>query len=213
MTLAGLLASPGVEERCALRSRFGFLALHGGLEQATAELATEASERSGASLYAVIQPPDLRWHIPSHQFDPAESAVLAQYLAHVEVVVSLHGYGGLRGSDDRWTTVLVGGANRALAADLAQRLRARLPHYTWLDDLTRIPPHLRGVHPDNPVNRPAEAGAQLELPPRARGYGRYWADHTGPAWPAHPAVLLEVLVAVAKARRKVERETIRNRDS
>jgi len=213
MTLAALLATPGVEERCVLRSRFGFLALHGGLEQATAELATEAAERAGASLYAVVQPPDLRWHIPSHRFDPAESPVLARYLAHVEVVVSLHGYGGLRGSDDRWTTVLIGGANRVLAADLASRLRAPLPHYTWLDDLTRIPPHLRGVHPDNPVNRPAEAGAQLELPPRARGFGRYWADHTGTGWPAHPAALLDVLVAVAQARRKVEPEAIKNLDS
>src|SRR4051812_29239905 len=167
MTFAGLLATEGVEERCVLRSRFGFLALHGGLEQSTAELATEAAERAGASLYAVVQPTDLRWHIPSNQFDPDGSAALTDFLAHVDAVVSLHGYGGLRDSDDRWTTVLVGGANRALAAELAGDLRTALDHYTWLDEIERIPVHLRGVHPANPVNRPRHGGVQLELPPRA----------------------------------------------
>jgi phage replication-related protein YjqB (UPF0714/DUF867 family) len=210
MTFAGLLATDGVEERCALRSRFGFLALHGGLEQSTAELATEAAARAGASLYAVVQPSDLRWHIPSNQFDPTASAALAGFLEHVDAVVSLHGYGGLRGSDDRWTTVLVGGANRALAAELAADLRAALDHYTWLDEIDRIPGHLRGVHPDNPVNRPRHGGVQLELPPRARGYGRYWADFDGPGWPPHPAVLLDVLAAFAT--RKVESDNIKNLD-
>jgi phage replication-related protein YjqB (UPF0714/DUF867 family) len=210
MTFAGLLATAGVEERRVLRSRFGFLALHGGLEQATAELATEAAQRAGASLYAVVQPPDLRWHIPSNQMHPAASPALAGFLDHVEVVVSLHGYGGLRDSDDRWTTVLVGGGNRPLAAELAADLRTALDHYTWLDDLDRIPGHLRGVHPDNPVNRPRLGGVQLELPPRARGYGRYWADFDGPGWPPHPAVLLDVLVSFA--RRKVERKAIKNLD-
>jgi phage replication-related protein YjqB (UPF0714/DUF867 family) len=229
MTFAGLLATVGVEERSVLRSRFGFLALHGGLEQATAELATEAAQRAGASLYAVVQPPDLRWHIPSNQMHPAASPALAGFLDHVEMVVSLHGYGGLRtpstvgsasgsppvasgpvSADDRWTTVLVGGANRVLAAELAADLRTALDHYTWLDDIDRIPGHLRGVHPDNPVNRPRLGGVQLELPPRARGYGRYWADFDGPGWPPHPAVVLDVLVSFA--RRKVERNTIKNLD-
>jgi phage replication-related protein YjqB (UPF0714/DUF867 family) len=199
MTLAGLLATPGVEERCIIRSRFGFMAVHGGLERATAELATEAAERAGASLYAVVQPTDLRWHIPSKQFDPAESPALAEFLDHVDTVVSLHGYGGLRTSDDRWTTVLVGGGTRELAADLATALRATLPEYTWLDDRDLIPPTLAGVHPDNPVNRPRGGGAQLELPPRARGFGRYWADFEGPGWPPHPAALIDVLAEFATA--------------
>jgi phage replication-related protein YjqB (UPF0714/DUF867 family) len=211
MTLAGLLATPGVQERCALRSRFGFLALHGGLEQATAELASEAAERAGASLYAVVQPPDLRWHVPSMRFDPADSAALSGFLDHVDLVVSLHGYGGLRTSDDRWTTVLVGGANRALAADLAACLRAALPHYTWLDDLDRIPPRLAGVHPANPVNRPRGGGVQLELPPRVRGYGRYWAAFEGDGWPPHSVALLDQLVEFAMT--KVEPNGIKNLDS
>lgn len=202
MTFPDLLATPGVEERCVVRSRVGFLALHGGLERSTAELATDAAERAGASLYAVVQPPDLRWHVPSRQFDPRVSPALRAFLDHVEAVVSLHGYGGLRDSDDRWTTVLVGGANRLLAAELAARLRARLPEYTWLDELDRIPPHLRGVHPDNPVNRPRAGGVQLELPPRARGFGRYWAEFDAPGWPPHPAGLVDVLASFA--REKVE---------
>jgi phage replication-related protein YjqB (UPF0714/DUF867 family) len=31
-----------------------------------------------------------------------------------------------------------------------------------------MPSTLRGVHPDNPVNRPRAGGVQLELPPRIR---------------------------------------------
>jgi phage replication-related protein YjqB (UPF0714/DUF867 family) len=210
MTFAGLLASPGVEERCELRSRFGFLALHGGLERATAELATEAADRAGASLYAVVQPTDLRWHIPSMEFDPTCSARLADFLEHVDVVVSLHGYGGLRGSDDRWTTVLVGGGNRRLAAELAGRLRTALPPYTWIDDIDRIPAHLRGVHPANPVNRPRGGGVQLELPPRVRGFGRYWAGFDDPGWAPHPAAVIDVLAHFAAT--KPEHDAIKNLD-
>jgi phage replication-related protein YjqB (UPF0714/DUF867 family) len=35
---------------------------------------------------------------------------------------------------------------------------------------------LRGLHPANPVNRVRNGGVQLELPPRVRGYGRYWDE-------------------------------------
>jgi phage replication-related protein YjqB (UPF0714/DUF867 family) len=200
-----------VEERCVLRSNFGFLALHGGLEQATAELATAAAASAGASLYAVVQPDDLRWHVPSNRFELAASPLLAGFCAHVDFVVSLHGYGGLRGSDDRWTTVLVGGGDRRLAALVGGRLRAALPQYTWLDDLERIPSHLRGVHPDNPVNRTRAGGVQLELPPRVRGFGRFWADFAGPGLPPHTARFLAELVAIAGM--KLERQDINNLDS
>jgi phage replication-related protein YjqB (UPF0714/DUF867 family) len=166
--LSALLEYPGVEERSVLRSRFGFLALHGGLEQGTAEIAAQAADASGASLYAVVQPEDLRWHVPSLQFDPEHSDALATFLEHVAVVVSVHGYGGLRGSDDRWVTALVGGGNRTLAADLALMLREALPHYRFVDDIACMPPELRGVHPANPVNRPRAGGVQVELPPRVR---------------------------------------------
>ena len=166
--LDALLALDGVEERIELRSRFGFLALHGGLEEATAEIATAAAADAGASLYAVVQPDDLRWHVPSHRYDPRHSVGLARFLAHVDVVASVHGFGGMRGHDDRWTTALLGGANRALAGAAAGALRDALPGYRWIDDLDAMPPHLRGVHPDNPVNRTRRHGVQIELPPRVR---------------------------------------------
>jgi phage replication-related protein YjqB (UPF0714/DUF867 family) len=76
----GLLATNGVEERFAARSRFGLCALHGGLEQGTAEIAEAAAARAGASFYAVVQPDDLRWHIPSHRYDPAVSDELRAFL-------------------------------------------------------------------------------------------------------------------------------------
>jgi phage replication-related protein YjqB (UPF0714/DUF867 family) len=181
-----LLATPGVEERCVLGSSFGFLALHGGLEAHTAEIAQAAAVASNASYYAVVQPDDLRWHVPSHAFDPAHSDALVAFLHHVDCVVSVHGFGGLRGSDDRWITGLLGGSNRALAARLAALLREALPGYHWLDDLDRIPSHLRGVHPDNPVNRPVRGGVQLELPPRVR------------RTPGDAAALIGALAAVAR---------------
>lgn len=176
MTLPELLAHEGVRECLHLGSPVGFLALHGGLERGTFEIAQEASRRSGASLYAVVQPTDLRWHLPSATYDPAHSDALAAFLDHVDVIVSVHGYGGLVTSDDRWTTVLVGGSGRELAARLATSLRHALPGYTFLDDIESMPSRLRGVHPENPVNRAAGGGVQLELPPRVRGYGRYWDD-------------------------------------
>ena len=163
-----LLATPGVQERCCFGSSFGFLALHGGLEAGTAEIAQAAAVASNASVYAVVQPSDVRWHVPSHAFDPSQSDALEAFLAHVECVVSVHGFGGLRGDKDRWITGLLGGSHRVLAAQLADRLRDALPRYHWIDDLEGIPAHLRGVHPRNPVNRPRFGGVQIELPPRVR---------------------------------------------
>ena len=50
-----------------------------------------------------------------------------------------------------------------------------------LDDLDAIPSELRGQHPRNPVNRPAEQGVQIELPPSIRWNVREWgwSDHEG----------------------------------
>jgi phage replication-related protein YjqB (UPF0714/DUF867 family) len=164
--LAALLATPGVEEVCRLHGRFGFMALHGGnLERGTDRIARAAAERSGSSFYAVRQPDDLRWHLPSVEYDPEASPALAAFVAHVDTVVTVHGYG----REGLWTTLLVGGRNRALAAHLGGALRAELGDgFTVLDDLMSIPRPLRGLHPRNPVNLPAGGGAQLELPPRVR---------------------------------------------
>jgi phage replication-related protein YjqB (UPF0714/DUF867 family) len=189
--LHDLLATAGVEERFAARSRFGICALHGGLEQGTAEIAETAAAAAAASFYAVVQPDDLRWHVPSHRYDPALSSGLRSFLSGIDFVISVHGFGGVRDADDRWTTALLGGTNRELAAELAGTLTATLPHYRWIADLDAMPPHLRGLHPANPVNRVAFGGVQLELPPRVRRPG---ADYD---------TLVSVLAAVAgDARRR-----------
>lgn len=164
--LAELLAHPGVVETCVLRSAFGLLAPHGGnLEQGTDGIAARAADRAGASLYTVSQPADLYWHVPSVAFDPAASPALARFLAHVDTVVAIHGYG----REGMWTTVLVGGGNRALAGRLSGTLQTRLGDgFRVVDDVAAIPAGLRGLHPRNPVNLPRHGGAQLELPPRVR---------------------------------------------
>src|SRR5438067_4983734 len=95
-TLTALLGCDGVSEHCVLRSRrVGFLSLHGGLEATTFEIASEAARRSDASLYAVVQPDELRWHLPSQRFDPSESPQLDAFCTHVTTAISLHGFGGL----------------------------------------------------------------------------------------------------------------------
>jgi phage replication-related protein YjqB (UPF0714/DUF867 family) len=155
-----------VEEVCQLRSRLGFLAFHGGnLERVTDDIALIAAERAGASAYAVVQPPGLRWHIPSSRVVPDASPLLASFLDHVDVAIAIHGYG----RQGHWNAVLLGGTNRDLAAALAAGLRAALDGHDVIDDLERVPAELRGLHPDNPVNRPRLGGVQMELPPRVRG--------------------------------------------
>ena len=168
---ADLLDHDGVEEDLVLRGRFGFMAFHGGnLEEGTDVIAAAAAEASGASLYAVRQPADLRWHIPSVEVVPDDSTALAEFLDHVDVVVAVHGYG----RQDMWTTLLLGGRHRELAAHVAGHLRTAMPGYTVVDALEDIPPELRGVHRANPVNRCASRGVQLELPPRTRSRVPMW---------------------------------------
>ncbi len=165
MTFAALLAHPGVDEVCELRGSFGFMAFHGGaLEEMTDVIAATAAARCDASYYGVHQPAGMAWHIPSIEVTPAASDTLARFLQHVNVVVTVHGYG----RREMFTHVLLGGRNRRLADHLAGHLGARLPAYRIVTDLASIPPELRGMHPANPVNLPAEQGVQVELPPRVR---------------------------------------------
>ena len=94
MVLRDLLASPGVVEVCELRSRFGFLAVHGGsLEQVTDQVAIESARLAEASVYAIQQPIGFRWHVPAIAMDPSDSIELARFLDHVDVLVSVHGFG------------------------------------------------------------------------------------------------------------------------
>lgn len=193
---ADLLSSPGVEEHVALRSRVGFLALHGGLEQATAEIAAEAAARASASWSAVVQPAGSAWHLPSHRFDPDESPRLQDVLAHCEIVVSLHGFG----RTDLWTSVLVGGAERGLAEQISVELRTRLPEYEIVDDIDAIPAELRGLDARNPVNRTSGGGVQLELPPRVRGMGPHWRDSNHIGFAPHTEALVDALASFAIAK-------------
>jgi phage replication-related protein YjqB (UPF0714/DUF867 family) len=163
-SLSALLSEPGVTEVSRLRSRFGFLAIHGGgLEQMTDVIAERAAEAADASVYLLRHPDRYPHHLPSALFDPGESRRLATFLDHVDVAVSLHGYGRI----GRSTQLLAGGRNRALAAHLARHIQ--LPSYQVVTDLDAIPRELRGLHPDNPVNRVRDGGTQLELSVRVRG--------------------------------------------
>lgn len=191
-----LLAHPGVEELCELRSSFGFMAFHGGsLEEHTDVVARLSAEKSGASYYGVHQPPDLKWHIDSHKIAPSDSPALASFINHVDVVVTVHGYGrkGL------FTTLLLGGRNRELASHVAQHLRSWLPGYDIEHDLQQIPAELAGQHPLNPVNLPRGGGVQIELPPRVRGKSPYWSNWEGPALTPHTQALVNGLVAAASS--------------
>jgi phage replication-related protein YjqB (UPF0714/DUF867 family) len=189
-----LLAHPGVEEVLELGSTFGFMAYHGGsLEEATDVVAREAATRSGASLYAVVQPPDFRWHIPSTAVRPEHSEALTAFLDHVDIVVTVHGYG----RQGLFTSLLLGGRNRELADHVGTHLRGALPAYEIVTDLEGIPSELRGQHHANPVNLPRQAGVQLELPPRVRGSSPLWWDWEGPGLVPHTESLIAALAAAA----------------
>jgi phage replication-related protein YjqB (UPF0714/DUF867 family) len=191
---ADLLAQPGVVEVAELRSRFGFMAFHGGsLEAATDVIATAAAEASDASLYTVIQPDGMQHHLPSIQVSPAESPTLARFLEHVDMVVTVHGYGRA----GFWHKLLLGGGNRPLAEHVGDCLRPALPAYDIVTDLDEIPVPLRGLNPANPVNRPRNGGVQIELPPRVRGATPLWADWEGEGLNPHTQALVDGLAAAA----------------
>jgi phage replication-related protein YjqB (UPF0714/DUF867 family) len=155
------------------------MAFHGGnLERCTDVIATEVAERTGSSLYAVVQAPPLRQHIPSTAFDPTHSPALASFIDHVDVVIAIHGYG----REDRFWDLLLGGRNRELAAHVGAHLRGGLDErFGIVDDVEEIPAGLRGQHSDNPVNLPTDAGVQIELPPTTRWNREEseWSDWLG----------------------------------
>lgn len=193
-SLSELLVEPGVVEQSVLRSRFGFMAFHGGgLEQMTDVIAQRAADVADASLYVVRHPDHYPHHVPSRLFLAGESPRLAEFLDHVDVVVALHGYGRI----GRSTELLAGGGNRTLAAHVASRLD--IPGYQVVTDLDLIPRELRGLHPDNPVNKARRGGTQLELSPRVRGIsprsGMSGDDGLSPATSA----LVQGLAAAARS--------------
>jgi phage replication-related protein YjqB (UPF0714/DUF867 family) len=183
-TFAEMLAMPGVVEECEIRSQFGFMAYHGGaLEQATDVIARQAAALCGASYYGVVQPESMQLHVSSIRVTPDQSTMLASFLDHVDVVITIHGFG----RRPMPTSLLLGGTNRSLATHVADHLRDALPDYSIIDQLDQIPLELRGVHVRNPVNLPRRAGVQIELPARIR-------DHT-----VHARTLIETLASAARS--------------
>lgn len=193
-TLSALLGTPGVVEDSTLRSRFGFLAIHGGgLEKMTDVIAERAAVASDASVYVVRHPADYPHHLSSAAYLAGQSARLDAFIEHVDVVVSLHGYGRV----GRTMHLLAGGENRSLATHLAHHVR--VPGYEVVTDLEAIPRELRGLHADNPVNRPRGGGAQLELTPRVRGISPRSGVAGEDGLPPATSALITGLVAAARA--------------
>ncbi len=194
-SLTELLALGGVSEELEIRSRIGVCALHGGgLERVTEVVAREVAARTGSSLYALVQSDGSRRHLPSTRFTSGVSDRLDAFLDRVDTVMSIHGYGR---HDDFWA-VLVGGANRRLAHHVAGHLRGTLPeHYRVVDDVHAMPHTLRGMHPENPVNRPPGGGVQVELPPSIRWNRdhRDWSDHADTPRSEHLDLLIDGLAA------------------
>lgn len=193
-TLSELFTDPDVVESSTLRSRFGFLAIHGGgLERMTDVIAERAALAADASVYVVRHPENYPHHLSSAAYRAGESALLDAFLTHVDVVVSLHGYGRV----GRTMELLAGGGNRTLAAHLAAYVS--VPGFEVVTDMDAIPRELRGLHPDNPVNRVSGGGAQLELTPRVRGI----SPRSGPTGDdglcAPTTALVAGLTAAAKA--------------
>lgn len=170
------------------------MAYHGGgLEENTDVIASAAAAASGASYYGVVQPASLQRHVPSIRVTRDQSARLDEFLDHVDVVITIHGYG----RRNLFTSLLLGGRNRELAAHVAGHLRPALPAYAIIDDLDRIPTELQGVHARNPVNVARQAGVQIELPPRVRGSSPLWWDWEHGLVP-HTVSLIDALAIAAR---------------
>jgi phage replication-related protein YjqB (UPF0714/DUF867 family) len=212
MEFAELLALPGVEEECVLRSRVGFLALHGGSQdRGTDQIARRAAEQIDASFYSVYHPPGLRVHLTSRLYDPDQSVSLRAFLEHVDVAISVHGFGrdgfalwvdpdrglvievygpALRGRQTGpLRGIIVGGLNAELLEVARRLLKDRFAGYHVADERVRL-----GFHPKNPVNLPWAHGVQVELPPGLRGIG----DLGDCLAPNDQGVVAEVVAALAE---------------
>jgi phage replication-related protein YjqB (UPF0714/DUF867 family) len=191
MDLAELLKISGVKEECVLRSNVGFMALHGGSQdRGTDQIARRAAEQVGASFYAIVHPPRLRVHLTSRLYNPDHSGSLRAFLEHVDVAISVHGFGrdgfalwldpvrglvvepygpAIRGGQTGpLRGIIVGGRNAQLFEVARELFRERFAGYHVADERVRL-----GFHPDNPVNLPSAHGVQIELPPGLRGIGEF----------------------------------------
>jgi phage replication-related protein YjqB (UPF0714/DUF867 family) len=191
------------------------MALHGGSQdRGTDQIARRAAELSGASYYAIVQPDRLRVHLTSRLHDPEHSDLLRSFLEHVEIAVSVHGFGRegfslrvdpLRGplieaygparrgaQTGPLRGIILGGQNADLLAAARQLFHDRFPGYHVADERVRL-----GFHRDNPVNLPAAHGVQVELPPGLRGIGEF-GEHLVPRADDTVAEVIAVLVELAE---------------
>ena len=212
MDLAELLALPGVTEECVLRSAVGFMALHGGSQdRGTDQIARRAAEQAGASYYAIVQPPGQRVHLTSRRHNPDHSVHLRSFLTHVEIAISVHGFGrdgfalwidpgrglvidpygpALKGRQTGpLRGIIVGGLNSDLLDAARGLFFDRFAGYRVADERVRL-----GFHPDNPVNLPSRRGVQVELPPGLRGIGDF-GEHLVPRF---DGVVTEVVAALVE---------------
>jgi phage replication-related protein YjqB (UPF0714/DUF867 family) len=208
--LAELLSLPGVEEECVLRSAVGLMALHGGSQdRGTHEIASRAAEAAGASYYAIVQPRELRVHLTSRRHDPGQSERMTAFLRHVQIAISVHGFGrdsfalrvdlgggvevepygpAMRGRQSGpLRGIIVGGRNAELLQLGRQLLEDRFAGYHVADERVRL-----GFHPNNPANLPSSHGIQIELPPGLRGIGDLGEHFV----PSEDGVVTEVIEAL-----------------
>ncbi len=212
MNLAELLTLPGVREECVLRSAVGFMALHGGSQdRGTDQIASRAAEEVGASYYSVVQPVGLRVHLTSRRHKPEHSVLLRAFLQHVDISISVHGYGrdgfavwidperglmiepygpAIRGNQSGpLRGIIVGGLNEDLLGVARQLLHDRFADYHVANGRVRL-----GFHPDNPVNLPSARGIQVELPPGLRGIGEFGEEPV----PRDAGVVTEMVAALVE---------------
>ena len=204
-SLSELLADPGVLEDSTLRSRFGFMAIHGGgLEQMTDVIAERAADAAGASVYLLRHPENYPHHLPSARYLAEESERLAEFLDHVDVAVSLHGYGRIGPQHPTARRRRATARSPLIVAD-----HVDVPGYHVVTDLDAMPRELRGLHPDNPVNRVRGGGAQLELSPRVRGISPRSAPPNDDGLSPPTSALIQGLVAAARSWSPAEAPTYR----
>ena len=170
---------------------------------------------AGASSYAIVQPRGLRVHLTSRYHDPAQSERLRRFLDHVEIAISVHGFGrdgfclsvdparglviepygpALRGTQTGpLRGIIVGGRNADLLELARGLLHDRFAGYRVADERVRL-----GFHPANPVNLPSAQGVQIELPPGLRGIGDFGEQLV----PSQNGVVTEVIAALVELAEK-----------
>ena len=195
-----------------MRSAVGLMALHGGSQdRGTHEIASRTAQQTGASYYAIVQPSGLRFHLTSRRHNPDDSDRLRAFLEHVEIAISVHGFGRdgfsltahpaagvvvepygpalLGRQSGPLRGIIVGGRHTELLDAARQLLHNRFTGYHLADERVRL-----GFDPKNPVNLPSSHGVQVELPPGLRGIG----DFGDQLVPREDEMVTEVIAALVE---------------